>query len=419
VFPVSRLEVDVLLHRNLWYIRFPGLALVLAFCLPQLYADTVIEQPLRILDPVRMAQGGSQTAVGTAYQSLFGNPAGLVRPGGLTLLSSTGWMHAKPSRILPSLIRMRDRSGTSDDRLLARQFTDNGFGAGGALGLGYAGGGVGLGFQAAFDTFLTGPEFPDNTTGNLTSEFTLAGGFAHPFEFGPVTVAVGGVIRPFVRIHSLIAETEAQAMIHEYLGVETGNQDGSYAENVDALNGYGLAVDAGLLLDWKTVSFGLAFRDIGDTRLNYSKNSLKEVQDALREWSLPAEASEGSDKYIEPGKHLIPMTMSVGMAYTPYMGEVQNTIEPSFHLDLYDPFGWADSADVRPDFVTRTHIGVQARLYRTFDLRMGLNQGHPTVGCGVHLGPVEMNAAFFTRELGEYTGDKPSSGASLNLGIRF
>ena len=54
-----------------------------------------------------------------------------------------------------------------------------------------------------------------------------------------------------------------------------------------------------------------------------------------------------------------------------------------------------------------------------FALRAGLNQGYITLGGGMRFAAFNADLAVFTRELGTYLGDKPSSGASLSISLRF
>jgi hypothetical protein len=49
----------------------------------------------------------------------------------------------------------------------------------------------------------------------------------------------------------------------------------------------------------------------------------------------------------------------------------------------------------------------------------GFNQGCLTLGVGAKLLFLDLNAAFFTREMGKYIGDRPNSGMSLEAAIRF
>jgi hypothetical protein len=65
------------------------------------------------------------------------------------------------------------------------------------------------------------------------------------------------------------------------------------------------------------------------------------------------------------------------------------------------------------------HVGAEARLFRFLTLWTGLNQGYLTLGGGLHLFVVDLNFALFTREMGEYLGDRPSSGMSLELAFRL
>jgi hypothetical protein len=65
------------------------------------------------------------------------------------------------------------------------------------------------------------------------------------------------------------------------------------------------------------------------------------------------------------------------------------------------------------------HLGAELKILSVLSAWAGLNQGYFTFGAGLDLFVVEINASVFTRELGSYLGDRRSSGATLEVAIRF
>ncbi len=387
--------------------------------------SSTAQSPLVPLDPVVMAQGGSYAAVARGYSTLFSNPAGFARTEGeLTLLSATMWVHSDPRAVIPATRALFRGSLNGDAGRIEEQFAGGGFGTGGAAGIGYVGNNVGIGFSAVFDSFFRGDQFPSaSDTGNLSgviaSEISIIGGFAVPFSLGSARVSVGADVRPFVRAYSLVDDPALTAgMIARYLGVAAhADADEDFMDNTPVLNGFGIGLDLGALLEWPQATVGLTLRDVGGTDLNYSEHSLAEVRRAMMGGSLPTPARSGDPGYISEN-YYVPMTANVAFAYHPQLSGFGRRLDPVVHMEVRDLFHIADH-DSASGALLHLHAGTQISLWNSVALRAGLYQGHPTVGAGLSLGFLDINAALFTRELGRYPGDAPSSGASLEAAFRF
>jgi hypothetical protein len=200
-------------------------------------AETIRQNEFRPMSPEIMGQGGSYTAVAEGYNSLFTNPAGLATRTDpeITVPAYSIWVHSRPDLLLATLGALGGQDVNADagdgeeltrDELilqnLKEQFTTNGFGVGTALGFGYTGNRIGIGMNVAVDSYLYGNTFPLGLEGEVTSQFTLAFGYAHPFRIGPVDLALGGTLRPNLRITSLVGSATAADLITQFTGVETG-----------------------------------------------------------------------------------------------------------------------------------------------------------------------------------------------------
>ncbi|TVR56070.1 MAG: hypothetical protein EA426_14115 [Spirochaetaceae bacterium] len=388
---------------------------------PNVFAgDPIRERPLQILNPVVMAQGGSFTANTTGYPSLFTNPAGFGSSRGhLTIASFNPWFHTLPDNI-PELIRAVELMGgdEGDDEMfdfLVNEITTNGLGLGFAGGIGYTGRGLGLGVTVAGDAFISGRPFPFGVKGVMTSEVSLVGGLALPITFGPARFSLGANVRPFMRVHAPMGSAEVAALLGGFFE-EDDDADDPFG-NLTALNGFGIAIDAGLIAEFSALSFGLSVRDLGNTRLNYSRDSMSDVMDALDAGGLPPGATEADgDRYVAE-THEIPMRVNLGAAFRPISGPLSILFDPVIHGQITDVF---DNASEKPTSIwTRVHLGTEVRLLRFLSARAGLNQGYVTLGGGVHLLFLDVNFAVYTREMGRNPGDKPSSGASIEASIRF
>ncbi len=380
---------------------------------------TVEEQPLTPLHAEIMAQGGSYTAIAQGYNSLFTNPAGFSREsegGSLSLLAANVWMHARPDMLLASLQAFNGSGGEEQiASILSDQFTENGFGIGASSGIAYVGGNFGIGLSFVFDSFFSGRTFPLGQSGYLLSELSIIAGYALPLELGPLSLSIGADVRPFMRIHSRV--DDATDLIATVLGVDTGTtvSDNVFA-NINALNGSGIAFDAGIIAEIGPLAAGFTVRDIGNTSISYAEHSLQAVLDTLPQLGLP---DTGDPTYVSvDGNYIVPMSFTFGLAFHPDFGDFADILDPMVHAEIKDPLiligGTSDAS-----LWTKLHIGSQIKLFGFWNLWAGLNQGYVTFGTGLDLLFLDISAGIFTRELGRYPGDKPSSGASLEVAVRF
>ncbi|MFP4152489.1 MAG: hypothetical protein ACLFSV_06555 [Alkalispirochaeta sp.] len=403
-------------------------------------AETIRQPEFRRRNPEILGQGGSYTAVAEGYSALLTNPAGIAfteKPE-LTLPSTTIWAHSRPDLLLSTIGAFSgDASETTADGeeksrqdliidTLREQFTTNGFGLGAAMGIGYVGNRIGIGLEAGFDSYLYGPTFPLGLEGEITSRFTLPVGYAHPFEIGPVSLALGGTLRPTIRVSSFVDSDTAADLITTFTGVDTGEteaedeSDDSLFDTLSALNGWGVAFDTGLIARYRAVSLGIQARNLLNTQMDYSNNSFQEIIDAAGQGGLPAKPDDSDDSSYVSDTYVIPTEVTFGAAWQPDLGDYSFIFDPEIHGQITDPFGLTDVDPDRPrSFWTRIHLGTEMTFLRFFDLRFGINQGYFTAGAGLDLSFLEIHFAMYSEEYGRYPGDQQVGGAALEMAIRF
>ncbi len=392
-----------------------------------LAADPVKQREFQPMNPTVMAQGGSSRVTATGYAGLFQNPAGLgfTPEPELVLPSYTVWVHSRPDLLLSTIGAFSaDETETEDEddnpilTSLRDQFTTNGFGLGTSLGLGWAGNGLGFGMNLGLDSFLYGETFPLGLEGEINAQFSFAIGYAQPFDLGPVQLSVGGALRPTLRITSFVTSETAANLISTFLGVDTGGDEEDQPELLDtlrALNGWGVAFDAGLMARWRPVTVGVQARNLLNTNMRYSSNTMNEILDALSSGGLPGTASEDLTR-----DYITPLEVSFGAAWDPDLGAIGSIVDPRIHFEIRDAFLTTDQDRERPrSYWTRLHMGTELRLLSFFDLRLGINQGYVTTGFGVNLGVLRVNYAIYRQEFGRYPGDRPVGGSALEFALQY
>jgi hypothetical protein len=386
-------------------------ALILLLCAGSLGATDYVESPFVPMSPDIMARGGSIVADVHGYNAFFYNPAGYSRDeGSFTLSALDAWVYSRPDLLLS--LGEQFIAGTSTQtgilNFMNDQVTGGGVGAGASFGMGYVGNGLGLGMVIIVDSFLRGSTLL-GMSGDLTGTVGFIGGLSLPFELGGFTIHLGGDVRPMVRVHAPLTSAVALSLI---TAVASQADILASLSLADALYGVGIGMDLGAIaeLGWFTV--GISIRDLFGTAFRYETDSFGRLSDSLlTSLSFPATGSlVSSDTYT------IPMTVAAGVAFHPDLGSVSAVVDPSLSVDLSDLVSAVSGAS---SIWTLLHVGADLRLFSLFSLRGGLNQGYITLGAGVKLVFLDLDFAIFTRELGAHVGDRPCSGATLGIDIRF
>jgi hypothetical protein len=181
--------------------------------------------------------------------------------------------------------------------------------------------------------------------------------------------------------------------------------------NTFMYSGSALAIDAGIQGSlFENLFFGLSIRDAFNTRYAMSSYPLGDWLFEAQYGSIPSDGAAAEDSY------LVPMNISAGVGYHFDMGGLAWILDPTVHLELADPMGVI--RDNKSPWAL-LHLGIDTKVLRFISLRAGLNQGYLTAGAGIKLLFIDLNVAAFTRELGRYAGDQPSSGFAMELAMRF
>lgn len=399
-------------HTLRQYLRF--LSMLLLFTLPRYVPAEELMQPFAPRSATYLAQGGSSVAVVKGYEALFTNPAAFAASRGSLTLMVNPWGYGNPRDLLVSAgaiepyegyegpaTTFSDPTGIADYLAYASK---NGFGGGAGFGIGWVGRGLGLGAVSSTDIFLFGSPFPGAVKGYVQSDFALVAGLGFTLMNSKVIqLRAGADLRPTVRFYSPITAETLLTMLSDPSSTNPLNSSTMYS-------GSALAIDAGIQGSlFENLLFGLSIRDLFGTRYSMAGYPLGDWLKEAQTGSIPSGGGAA-------GTYLVPMNISAGLGYHVNMGVLSSLIDPTVHLELADPLGVIRENKTPWSLL---HIGAEAKLLRFISLRAGLNQGYLTAGAGVKLLFIDINMAAFTRELGRYAGDHPSSGFALEAALRF
>jgi len=339
--------------------------------------------------PDVIARGNAFTASAHGYGALFTNPAGFsMADGSFTLLSASVNPYFAPNEenMNGFIAAFDDPTGAID--LLSDVVVENGIGANINTGIAIVGKGLGLAIVVDADSYGRGDSALGTEVDAVGTLAAIAGLSFNP-KLGPLSIHVGGDLRYMHRIKM------DNVGIIDLMDIENSA--------VPVLTGDAVAIDLGTIVEMGSLSFGMSVRDLGGTKFIY-------ISETADDYGSGNETDVTED-------YRIPMTVSTGFGYHPNLGVLKWLIDPTFNVE-YQHIFYADPENT-PSFWTGVHAGTEIKVLRFMKVRAGINQGYITAGIGAKILFLDINMAYFTREMGEYAGVDPNSGMSLEVAIRF
>ncbi len=350
-------------------------------------------------DARSMGMGGAFRVFSQGYSSFFGNPAGFAgSTNSFTIADISAWAYVAPTSENLGRVQQIINGSATDTQIINWAgdwiVSNNGLGAGASIGGGWVGKkGIAVGVTLVTDEVASG----DSLLGSKLVSATQANaiiGFAYPIDIGPVWIKVGVDGRVFYRVQSNpTTGWPFSTILNDVLN------DSFSPSSLNLYGGYGFAADAGLVAGIGPAMLGFTARNLG---LAFKVGSFT-AQDVI-DYNISALPFSGTTAAA-----LTP-TYTAGLGLRLF----ENTkFEPSVYAEVDDPIALFSSSDILTDLLTSLHAGAQIRILNFLNIRGGLNKGWYSVGAGLDLSFLEIDAAIFTEELGAYPGDKGRSGLSV------
>ena len=379
-------------------LRASALYIALFLCQPALAGLDI--EAFRYRDPVALSVGGTTVFGSQGIHTLHSNPAAFSvdEKVDYTLLAVAPWLTLAPGYYPPS-------GGISDSSLAEAGGSDYGVGMSAMMGL--TGKGVGLGILTGAETFVGGAGRPESSlSGYLDSELSLVVGYAAEFELGPVRAALGGDIRPLLRIIAPLTQEES---------LDVGRNLTSPGALVRLLNrvenpyyGAGVGFDLGGTVHLGGFSAGVVVRDVGNTVLSATRP--QDVETAFNEM-FRAAITTLDDQNSE--NITIPMAVNLGLTYVPSK-PVFEYLEPVVYAEIKDMANLESGSS----FVKSGLLGLALGLPGPLSVRSGINAGGFNLGLGLELPIVRLEVAYY--RLPATLGEKEAShGLMLEGRIEF
>ena len=92
---------------------------------------------------------------------------------------------------------------------------------------------------------------------------------------------------------------------------------------------------------------------------------------------------------------------------------------PTVALDFVDFIDFFSNEMNMRSFVEHLRIGAEFRLLSVLDVRAGINQGYWTLGAGIDLWAIKIDAAYYWQEFGETAGDYGLDAFTIRFNLGF
>lgn len=118
--------------------------------------------------------------------------------------------------------------------------------------------------------------------------------------------------------------------------------------------------------------------------------------------------------------HEVPWKLDLGLAWAPSFGNLDKFFKPTIAVDFVDTIAMFEKVGDDPNvFWNHLKAGAEIKLLSVLDLRGGFNQGYYSVGVGLDLYAVRIDASYYWREFGSSIGDKAVDALSVRVNLGF
>jgi hypothetical protein len=354
------------------------------------------EYPWILRSPAALGMGGAYYTKSDSKYAPFYNPAGLnriARSWRLDILSADASVNSD----LRGLLKDADNTDFDNDTEVADLIKGH-LGDIAHLGFTYYPGFTKKNFTFGYFTAFRTTVQPRNSVipeVNLSAvaDTGLVTGFAHGFMNDALSVGVSAKLMGRGSYNDTFTTSDFVS------GKAEDKVDNLTAEEY---SGTALLFDVGAIYDFNNLfnvefspRIGFAVNNIGIKTGIYGDLDIRKRDSTVGNSSLPTYA-----------------TLSFGAS--PSIGYLQTDLI----LDIVDITKNFEEDD---DWGKRINMGAELNVdlpfIRHFNFRCGLHQGYPTMGVGVDLYVLELNYAYYTEELGAYSGQLPDSRHVLEISI--
>jgi hypothetical protein len=292
------------------------------------------------------------------------------------------------------------------------------------IALGFTAGGLGLGINVQ-EQLHTYSDDGSITEDKLLAEINagLSLGFGYRIDVVPdiLSIDVGANVRFNYKAYTGLIGAEE---LFTWLGDDSEDILQLLMREAPLAAGWAIPLDFGVNVNLP-VGFKVSAvaRDINGTykMQDYKKVGLwvNEMTDLIGvpEKLYDGEAGPGDVTEFE---HEVPWKLDFGIGWAPSFGKLDNFIKPTIGVDLVDTITMFEKMEEDQNvFWNHFRAGAEVKLLSILDLRAGFNQGYFSVGVGLDLFAIRLDASYYWREYGVDIGDKPIDALTVKVNLGF
>ncbi len=368
-----------------------------------------------------MGMGGAGIAVAGTSDSFFLNPAALANRKFQLSLPSIGVTVYNPQQILEQGIIEDIKADKEEDAaqkflgILSRKGFNEALTSDVAFSL--SAGGFGLGIQAQEKIHSYSPDGKTTSTkliAEANAVATLGYGLRIHIIEDSLSIDLGVAARFNYRAYNQAVTAD------DFIGLVAGTEDTDDLLNETPLMaGWAVPIDAGV-----NVNLPLGFT-ISTVVRNLNGKYHMTAYPGISNWAkevlgvkLTSDGSQGAGTNSE-FEFTIPWSLDAGFGWAPSFGSFDKILRPTVAVDVVDLVDLFGEEVTTERLLTHLKAGAEVKLFSMLDVRAGLNQGYITIGAGVDLFVIRLEAAYYRQEFGVQLGDKPVDALTIRANIGF
>lgn len=219
----------------------------------------------------------------------------------------------------------------------------------------------------------------------------------------------------------------------EVIDLMSGSDDmgTTLMETIPFASGYALPFAVGVNLN---LPLGFTLSGVGrNFNGNYNMTGYTNLKSLINNdetiVAFAGENSLGTDNSTAPSlsdsfEVEIPWSLDIGLAFAPST-PLDGMFKPSIAIDFIDSYSLIEdlinqdktTAELQSAALTSLNVGAQVRLFSLMDVRAGLSQGYKSVGVGLDLLVIHLDAAYYWKEYGDILGQSPSDSLSVKFSL--
>ena len=282
-------------------------------------------------------------------------------------------------------------------------------------------GGFGLGIQAQEKVHSYSPDGKTTSTqllAEVNAAATLGFGFRINIVEDKFSIDLGVAARFNYRAYN--SAVSADNIITTFLGSgDTTAAKDKFLKETPLMAGWASPIDAGININMPAgFTVSVVARNMNGTFYMNAYPGISNWTNELFKKPLTSDGSVGSGDKTS-FKITTPWSLDAGIGWAPSFGKVGTFIKPALAIDLVDIVGLAGGDFNTEKLLTHLNMGAEIRLLSFIDVRAGLNQGYISIGAGLDLWALRIEAAYYRQEFGVQLGDKPVDALTVRANIGY